>query len=166
MLKLGLPIAFIAFTADQISKWLILTHVMAPPRVIPVTGFFNLVLGRNTGVSFGLFGDAPPWALMALTLAIVAGLLVWTQRADRPLTGFSLGLIIGGALGNLVDRLQHGAVTDFLDFYLATYHWPSFNLADVAIVGGVGFLILDSIWFGEEAKGPNKKPDVDPMKAS
>ncbi|TYR33461.1 signal peptidase II [Mesorhizobium microcysteis] len=165
MLKLGLPIALLALTADQVSKWMILNHVMAPPQVIPITGFFNLVLGRNTGVSFGLFGDASPWALIALTLAIVAGLLVWLQRAEHRLTAVSLGLIAGGALGNLIDRLRHGAVTDFLDFYLATYHWPAFNLADVAIVSGVGLLLLESILPRDEAKGPKKHPDVDPMKA-
>jgi signal peptidase II len=165
MLKLGLPIALLALTADQVSKWLILNHVMAPPQVIPVTGFFNLVLGRNTGVSFGLFGDAPPWALMALTLAIVAGLLFWMQRADHRLTALSLGLIAGGALGNLVDRLRHGAVTDFLDFYFATFHWPAFNLADVAIVSGVGLLLLESSFLRGEGKGPKKHTDVGPMRA-
>lgn len=158
MLKFGFPIALLAFTVDQVSKWLILNHVMAPPQVIPITGFFNLVLGRNTGVSLGLFGDASPWALIALTLAIVAGLLVWLQRAEHRLTAVSLGLIAGGALGNLIDRLRHGAVTDFLDFYLATYHWPAFNLADVAIVSGVGLLLLESILPRDEAKGPKKQP--------
>ncbi|MEP9370128.1 signal peptidase II [Ancylobacter polymorphus] len=152
MLKLGLPIMFLAFAADQASKWVILNHVMAPPQVIPVTGFFNLVLGRNTGVSFGLFGDAPPWMLIAFTLAIVTGLLVWMKRADDRLTAVSLGLIVGGALGNLVDRLQHGAVTDFLDFYLGAYHWPAFNLADVAIVSGVGLLLLESVWPRDEMR--------------
>lgn len=152
MLKLGLSIAFLAFAADQVSKWVILNHVMTPPQVIPITGFFNMVLGHNTGVSFGLFGDAPPWVLIAFALAIVAGLFVWMKRADNRLTAVSLGLIVGGALGNLVDRLQHGAVTDFLDFYVAAYHWPAFNLADMAIVGGAALMVLESLLGRDKAK--------------
>lgn len=123
---------------------------MNPPQVIPVTGFFNLVLGFNTGVSFGLFGQAPAWLLMAFTLAIVAGLLVWIHRSDSRLTASALGLVVGGALGNLLDRLRQGAVTDFLDFYIGSYHWPAFNLADVAIVCGEGFCSWRAFW--HEAK--------------
>lgn len=158
MLKLGLPIVFLAFAVDQASKWVILNLVMVPPQVIPVTGFFNLVLGRNTGVSFGLFSDAPPWVLVAFTTAVVFGLLIWIQRADSRLTAVALGLIVGGALGNLVDRLQHGAVTDFLDFYLATHHWPAFNLADVGIVSGVGLLLLESLLPTDAAR--NRETDA------
>lgn len=152
MLWLGIPLALFCFVADQATKWWILNQVMNPPRVIPVTGFFNLVLGRNTGVSFGLFGNAPPWMLMTFALAIAGGLLVWMKRAESRLTATSLGLIVGGALGNLLDRLRHGGVTDFLDFHLAAYHWPAFNLADAAIVGGVGLLLIESVWVRDEAK--------------
>lgn len=119
MLRLGLPIALGGFFLDQATKWWVLNHVMNPPQVIPVTGFFNLVLGFNTGVSFGLFGQAPAWLLMAFTLAIVAGLLVWIHRSDSRLTASALGLVVGGALGNLLDRLRQGAVADFLIFL----HW-------------------------------------------
>ena len=106
MLRLGLPIAFGGFFFDQATKWWVLNHAMNPPQVIPVTGFFNLVLGFNTGVSFGLFGQAPAWILMAFTFAIVAGLVVWIKRTDSRLTVSALGLIVGGALGNLLDRLS------------------------------------------------------------
>src|SRR3546814_17785265 len=112
---LGLLIAAIWFLADQVSKWWIINSVMRPPQVIPVTEFFNLVLGHNTGVSFGLFGDASPWMLIALTLAIVIGFVIWLKRAENRLTAVALGLIIGGALGHALDRLRHGAVTDFLE---------------------------------------------------
>lgn len=95
MLRLGLPIALGGFFLDQATKWWVLNHVMNPPQVIPVTGFFNLVLGFNTGVSFGLFGQAPAWLLMAFTLAIVAGLLVWIHRSDSRLTASALGLVVG-----------------------------------------------------------------------
>ena len=145
MLRLGLPLALGGFFIDQATKWWVMDHVMNPPQVIPVTGFFNLVLGFNTGVSFGLFGQAPAWLLMAFTLAIVAGLLVWIHRSDSRLTASALGLVVGGALGNLLDRLRQGAVTDFLDFYIGSYHWPAFNLADVAIVCGVGLLLMEGI---------------------
>src|SRR3546814_18417983 len=80
--------------------------------------------------------------LIALTLAIVIGFVIWLKRAENRLTAVALGLIIGGALGNALDRLRHGAVTDFLDFYVAAYHWPAFNFADTGIVSGVGLLLL------------------------
>ncbi|MCW7546110.1 signal peptidase II [Aurantimonas litoralis] len=152
MLKLGLPFTLLSFLLDQATKWWILNHVMDPPRVIPVTGFFNLVLGFNTGVSFGLFGEAPAWLLMAFILPMVAGLLVWMTRTDSRLTAIALGLVVGGAFGNLLDRLRHGAVTDFLDFYVSAYHWPAFNFADVAIVSGVALLLIESVLAREETK--------------
>ena len=152
MLKLGLPFTLLSFLLDQATKWWILNHVMDPPRVIPVTGFFNLVLGFNTGVSFGLFGEAPAWLLMAFILPMVAGLLVWMTRTDSRLTAIALGLVVGGAFGNLLDRLRHGAVTDFLDFHVGAYHWPAFNFADVAIVSGVGLLLIESVLAREETK--------------
>ena len=155
MLRLGLPIALGGFLLDQATKWLVLNHVMNPPQVIPVTDFFNLVLGFNTGVSFGLFGQAPAWLLMAFTLAIVAGLLVWIHRSDSRLTASALGLVVGGALGNLLDRLRQGAVTDFLDFYIGSYHWPAFNLADVAIVCGGGLLLVESVLARGKTKARN-----------
>ena len=152
MLKLGLPLTLLSFLLDQATKWWILNHVMDPPQIIPVTGFFNLVLGFNTGVSFGLFGEAPAWLLMAFILPMVAGLLVWMTRTDSRLTAIALGLVVGGAFGNLLDRLRHGAVTDFLDFYVGAYHWPAFNFADVAIVSGVGLLLIESVLAREETK--------------
>ena len=152
MLKLGLPFTLLSFLLDQATKWWILNHVMDPPRVIPVTGFFNLVLGFNTGVSFGLFGEAPAWLPMAFILPMVAGLLVWMTRTDSRLTAIALGLVVGGAFGNLLDRLRHGAVTDFLDFYVGAYHWPAFNFADVAIVSGVALLLIESVLAREETK--------------
>ena len=154
MLRLGLPIALGGFFLDQATKWLVLNYVMIPPRVIPVTDFFNLVLGYNSGVSFGLFGEAPAWILMTFTLAIAVGLLVWIKQTDNRLTAAALGLIVGGAMGNLLDRLRQGAATDFLDFYIGGYHWPAFNLADVAIVCGVGLLLIESVLAGDDKKAP------------
>lgn len=137
--------AALAFTLDQATKWWVLAHLMDPPRVIPVNPFINMVLGWNRGVSFGLLSadhPATPWLLSSLALAVLVGLVVWTTRDRRPGMAASVGFIAGGALGNVVDRLRHGAVTDFLDFHVAGYHWPAFNLADTAIFFGVVLLLL------------------------
>ena len=125
---------------------------MAPPRVVEVTGFFNLVLTYNTGVSFGLFGGAAapwkPWALGGLALAVSAGLLYWLAREPERLLGLAVGLIVGGALGNALDRAHQPGVVDFLDFHLAGWHWPAFNLADSTIFLGVAVLIIDGLFQG------------------
>lgn len=141
----GAGMAALAFALDQATKWWVLTYLMNPLRVIPVNPVFNLVLGWNRGVSFGLVSadhPATPWLLSSLALAIIAGLVVWTIRGPRFWMTASVGLIAGGALGNVVDRLRHGAVMDFLDFHAAGYHWPAFNLADSAIFVGVALLLL------------------------
>ena len=133
---------------DQATKWWILSDVMSPPRRIPVTGFFDLVLVFNRGVSFGLLGGAPSWATAALivfALLLSIALCIWMWRADSRLLGVALGCVVGGAIGNVIDRVRHGAVVDFLDFHVAGYHWPAFNVADSAITVGVVFLILDSL---------------------
>jgi len=146
MLRHGLVIALAWLAVDHGSKWWMRERVMDPPRVIPVTDFFNLILGANTGVSFGMLGgaDIAPWMLSALALAITLVLIIWLARTRRRLVVIGLGFVIGGALGNSLDRLRHGAVTDFLDFYLGAWHWPAFNMADVGISFGVALLILDS----------------------
>lgn len=139
---------------DQLTKWWILTSVMVPPRTIPLTGFFNLVLVHNRGVSFGMLGGAPEWASAALivfALLLSAALCIWMWRADSRLLGTALGLVVGGAIGNVIDRFVHGAVVDFLDFHAMGYHWPAFNVADSAITVGVAFLILDSLKSGSAA---------------
>jgi signal peptidase II len=133
---------------DQISKWWILAEVMNPPRVIEITPFFNLVLVLNRGASFGMLGGGgawAPWALLALAAAILTGLGIWLARTPSRWVAAGLGLVIGGAVGNVVDRLRYGAVIDFLDFHLAGFHWPAFNLADSAITVGVGILLVDAL---------------------
>ena len=138
---------------DQLSKWWILTVVMQPPQRIPVTGFFDLVLVMNRGVSFGMLGGAPEWvaaALIVFAVALAVGLFIWMWRAENMLLALSLGLVIGGAIGNVIDRIRFGAVVDFLDFYVGDYHWPAFNVADSAITVGVVLLILDSLKSGTE----------------
>ena len=144
----GIPAACAVIALDQVVKWWILSFVMTPPRRIPVTGFFDLVLVMNRGVSFGMFDSAPEWAtpaliVFAVLLSAVLGLWMW--RAGTMLLATALGFVIGGAVGNVVDRFRFGAVVDFLDFHVAGYHWPAFNVADSAITVGVALLILDSL---------------------
>jgi signal peptidase II len=149
MLRLGLVVAAVVLVLDQATKWLILTEVMDPPRRIPVTDFFDLVLVWNPGISFGLLGGSAgwqPWVLAAFGTVVAGGLLVWLHRAALGLLpSLGVGLIVGGALGNVIDRLRYGAVVDFLDFHLGGWHWPAFNVADSAITIGVAALVLDAI---------------------
>ncbi|MFC7691976.1 signal peptidase II [Paeniroseomonas aquatica] len=107
----------------------------------------NLRLGFNTGVTFGMFAESAAgavWLLVGIKLAVVAWLLLWLRRAANRTEATAIGLIIGGALGNILDRLRIGAVTDFIDAHYGGWHWPTFNMADVAIVCGVTLLVLTS----------------------
>lgn len=149
MLPRALALAAVVVLLDQFSKWLILTVVMAPPRTIEVTGFFNLVLAFNRGVSFGLLASDyswKPYLLAGLALIVVGALIFWVRGQRGWVPTAAAGLIVGGAVGNIVDRFVHGAVVDFLDFHLAGWHWPAFNVADTAIVCGVGLLLADSLF--------------------
>ena len=152
---MALALAAVVVVLDQASKWLVLAQGIVPGQVIEVTGFFNLVLTYNTGVSFGLFGGAAvawkAWALGALAVAVSAGLLYWLAREPERLLGLAVGLIVGGALGNALDRAHQPGVVDFLDFHLAGWHWPAFNLADSSIFLGVAILIFDGL-FGARAR--------------
>ena len=153
-LKLGLALAILAIVLDQLSKWWIVTQVMTPPRVIEVTGFFKIVLAWNTGVSFSMLdmgGAFGRWGLSALALVIVIVLFFWLRKAERRLPAIGLGLVIGGALGNVVDRVRFGAVADFLDFHWGVYHWPAFNIADCAITLGVAALLVDALFGSRES---------------
>jgi signal peptidase II len=145
---LVLAVALLAFLVDQASKWAILTIVMQPPRIIPILPVFNLTLGFNTGVSFGMFSETLvnwPGTLSLVKLAISAGLLLWAVLSPSLLERTGLAMIAGGALGNIYDRLQQGAVTDFLDFYWGNWHFPTFNMADVAISLGVALILFAAL---------------------
>ena len=133
-----------AFMLDQLTKALAMASGEALTRGIEVVPFFNLVLLRNTGVTFGMFAGQAlgQWPFILFTGAVVVALSVWLSRTSNARQTASLGAIIGGALGNILDRFRFGGVTDFLDFHLAGYHWPAFNFADTAIVIGVATLIL------------------------
>ena len=145
MLRLGLVIAGTVVVLDQLTKWAILSWL---ERVIALTPFFNLVVVWNRGVSFGMFdsdGALAPWLLSGLAVAVVVALLVWLRRVEHPLPGAGLGLIIGGAVGNVIDRVRFGAVIDFLDVHALGWHWPAFNVADGAICIGAALLLVDGL---------------------
>lgn len=147
-LRNGLLIAVLVIALDQATKWLMLTGLDLANSPITVTSFFNLVLVWNRGVSFGMFNDAGvagPWILSAVAVAVVLGLLWWLRQAESWLSTTALGLVIGGAIGNVIDRFRFGAVVDFLDVHVAGYHWPAFNVADAAICIGAGLLLLDGL---------------------
>jgi signal peptidase II len=157
----GIALAAIVLALDQLSKWALLDWMLprAPgERLVPVTSFFNVVLVWNRGVSFGMFnngdGGLNAIAFSVLAAAIVIGLLFWLRRATQPLVVGGIGLVIGGAIGNVIDRLRFGAVVDFLDFHAAGWHWPAFNVADAAICVGVGLILIDSLLGRREM--PNK----------
>ncbi len=149
----GLLVASAVIVLDQATKWWVVTIFMNPPRVVDVWPFFNVVMVWNRGVTFGFLGDAPfwgRWAFVGLSLAIVAILLLWLRKAETKLRAAAIGLIIGGALGNVIDRIHYGAVADFLDFYVGTYHWPAFNFADLAITLGVTIMFFDALFKPKE----------------
>ena len=150
----GLIVASVVIALDHATKWWVVTIFMNPPRVVDVWPFFNVVMVWNRGVTFGLLDDTPywgQWAFIGLSLAIVAILLLWLHRSETRWQAAAIGLIIGGALGNVIDRVHYGAVADFLDFYVGSYHWPAFNIADAAITLGVTVMFFDAFFKPKEA---------------
>jgi lipoprotein signal peptidase len=161
-LRLGLPVAAVLLVLDQLSKWWILEVVRLPEvRNIPIwaAGPFGLDLTMvwNRGVTFGLLsGDGPMNHLILALLAIVIALLLlrWMARAETRWVAVALGAVVGGAVGNVIDRLRFGAVVDFVDAYAWDWHWYVFNVADAAIVCGVGVLLADALFRRPPAENP------------
>jgi len=149
MIRLGLWIAIVVLALDQASKWWLLNSVMTGPEAFfPLTSFLSLVRVWNEGISFGILGGegAPsPLLLVFFSFSAAFLLMIWLGRTRRPWICWGVGLIVGGALGNAVDRLRYGAVFDFLDFHAFGVHWPAFNLADAAISVGVGLIVIDAL---------------------
>ena len=146
MMHIGLLAGGIVLILDHLTKWLMRDVVLDSARYIEITGFFNLVQVWNRGVSFGLFASSSPWTpvlLSALAIGISIVLLVWLRKAETLLLSIALGIVIGGAVGNVIDRILWGHVFDFLDFHIAGYHWPAFNVADSAITIGVALILID-----------------------
>jgi signal peptidase II len=160
---LGLAVAAITCVVDQATKlWLLNAFDLAGRGHVAITPLVDLVLTWNPGISYGLFpqhGTVGPWALLAFKAAAVVLLWVWLARASSRLSALALGLIIGGAFGNAIDRLHWPGVMDFVLFHIETasfsFRWYVFNFADVAIVAGVFGLLSDSLRAGT----PQKRPD-------
>ena len=160
--RLGSIAAAIACAIDQATKlWLLFSFDLANRGIVRLTPFLDFVLTWNTGISYGLFpqeSDLGRLVLLALKTGAVAVLWVWLARAESKLTALSLGLIIGGAIGNAIDRIAYGAVVDFVLFHITTptfnFVWYVFNLADAAIVAGVAGLLYESFFGGRAAKAP------------
>ena len=150
----GIGLAAIIIILDQASKWWVVEHLMNPPHPIEITSFFNLVLTHNRGVSFGMFAagsEKEKWVLIGVALTISLFLLRWLWQTRTTLGVIALGLIIGGALGNVIDRATLGAVVDFLDFHAFGQHWPAFNVADSAIFVGAAALMYESFFHNDRS---------------
>lgn len=160
--RFGVAVAAIACLLDQASKvYLLFVFDLAANGPVRLGPFFDFVLTRNTGISYGLFQTQGPlgqWVLLGFKTAAVILLWVWLARAADRLTALSLGLIIGGAIGNAIDRLAYGWVADFVFFHVSAgdwrFNWYVFNLADVAIVAGVIGLLYDSLAGDRAVKAP------------
>jgi signal peptidase II len=162
MRKFHFLIAALVVLVDRTSKWLVAQNIGLHDSLAVVPGFFRLTHVENRGAAFGLFSDSPSeWKVAVLILfsliaLVVVSALLWKNSHAMSVTGVGLALIMGGALGNLWDRLLAGHVVDFLDFSVGGYHWPAFNVADSAIVMGA-LLLVTEILFSKPAE--EKKPE-------
>ena len=152
MLRLGLAVAAAVVIADRLVKWWAIGALADAPYGVEILPFFNVLLVWNRGISFGMFGGGtlPPWLLAAVALAVTLALVIWLRRVETRLLAAAIGLVIGGALGNVIDRFRFGAVVDYLDLHWDDFHWPAFNLADAAISVGVVILLLDALLIDHE----------------
>jgi signal peptidase II len=158
---LGLSVAAVALIADQASKaWMLYVYDIGAKGVVTVTPFFDLILVWNRGVSYGLLpqdSDLGRWALILFAFASAFALVIWLARVTSPLAAAAMGLVIGGAVGNAIDRILYGAVADFFSFHAYGYQWYIFNIADVAIVAGVTGLLYESVFGGhKKVSNPSK----------
>ena len=160
--RFGLAIAVVVCALDQASKlYLLFVFDLAANGPVRLGPFFDFILTRNTGISYGLFqteGALGQWVLLAVKAAAVVLLWVWLAHTRTRMAALALGLIIGGAVGNAIDRLAYGWVADFVFFHVSMgqwrFNWYVFNLADVAIVAGVAALLYDSLVGNHAAKAP------------
>ncbi|MGH2604579.1 MAG: signal peptidase II [Dehalococcoidia bacterium] len=158
---LGLSIAAVTVLLDQAHKtWMLYVYDIGAKGPVAVTSFFDLVLVWNQGISYGLLPQQSAlgrWGLILFAVFASAALAVWLARLDSRLAAASIGLIIGGAIGNGIDRILYGAVADFFSFHAFGYQWYVFNVADTAIVAGVVGLLYDSLFRGHKKAGNPSK---------
>jgi signal peptidase II len=151
--------ALLVLLLDQAGKGLVRARIPLHENIPVIPGFFRLTHVQNRGAAFGLFSDsASEWSVAFLILfstvaLVVVSRLLWRNSHALSATGFALALILGGAVGNLWDRLGEGFVVDYLDFYLGSYHWPAFNIADSAIVVGALILVAEILFAHSSAEG-------------
>lgn len=140
-------LSVVVLIIDQVSKRLIIDHLDLFDRV-PLFGQLNITLMHNTGAAFSILSDAAPWMFAVLAVAVAVGILIWLHRHPygERLVAVALSLILGGALGNAIDRVVHGYVIDFIDFHIGLWHYPAFNFADCAIVIGALLMAVDVFW--------------------
>jgi signal peptidase II len=164
LFRKAILLAILIIVADQATKWWIMDVVMEPPRIIPLValgnGGINIVMAWNTGVSFSMLSNSGPLLLAGLAIAVSLGLLVWLMRLPDRLPAYGIGLVIGGALGNVIDRFRYEAVFDFIDFFVGDWHWPAFNLADSAITIGVVLLLADGLFQGGDRGKNTPRPEA------
>ncbi len=159
---LGLLIAAVVAGLDLYSKYFVFNFLdnsgLEHPE-LKVFSFFSLVKVWNSGVSFGMFNNLAygKYIILSVNIAILLILLVWLHRNKITYISIAIGLIIGGALGNIIDRIFNHAVADFLDFYIGAYHWPAFNLADSAVFLGVVLLLLEGFFVKPNKEKENEK---------
>lgn len=152
MRKFHFLIAFLVVVLDRATKWIVAKEISRHDGIQVIPGFFRITHVENRGAAFGLFADSPAqWKIAMLVLFSIVALIVvtallWRNSHAMTTTGIGLALILGGAVGNLWDRLLNGRVVDFLLFYVGQYQWPAFNLADSAIVCGAGLLVIEILF--------------------
>ncbi len=156
-------LSLLMLVLDQISKWLTVAY-MEYAQVIPLIPNLNLRYIHNEGAAFSFLADAggwQRWGFAAFALLVSAGLVAMlrAERAGNRLLGCAYALILGGAIGNLIDRVAYGYVIDFIDFYVGNWHWPAFNIADSAICVGAGMMILDAFLQPKPAQRANGGPN-------
>lgn len=153
--RLGLSIAALTLIADQAHKWWMLeVYRIAEKGEVAVAPFLNLVMVWNPGISYGLLPQGSAFGkaiLIGIAMAAITGLTLWLATVRNPIGATAIGLVIGGAAGNAIDRAVHGAVADFFSFHAFGYYWYVFNVADAAIVAGVIGLLYES-FFGSHKK--------------
>lgn len=160
---IGLGVAVLVVLLDQLSKMFVFGYLQEHAPVLSVTSFFNLVSAWNTGVSFSMFNDMGQigvYILSSFSLMVAFFLLYWLKSETSFYMQVSLGMVIGGALGNVIDRLRMGAVFDFLDVHVYGHHWPAFNLADSFICIGAVLIICDGVFGSSCGKSVMINKDV------
>jgi signal peptidase II len=159
LFMLGALVAIVSFGIDQANKlWLLFVYDIGEKAPVTLTSFFDLVLVWNRGISYGMLQQESQfgvWLLVLFALGVSAGLMLWLTQVASRLSAIAIGLIVGGALGNAVDRIAYGAVADFYSLHAFGYNWYVFNIADCAVVAGVIGLLYDSL-FGDRP-GDHKK---------